>query len=501
MGSFALLVLGMLIVVVGIIAFRWHPFIALVTAALAVSLLTPEERIFKSGLSVETRALHQTAEERGGAGGEPGARDPSSAAPPVLDPARADELRAAKARSGSWFVSRVTGAFGAACGGIALVIAMASIIGKCLLDSGGARRIVDSLMRLFGLRGTPIAFAASSFTLGIPVFFDTVFYLLMPLGKALRRKTGRDYLLYILTIVAGATMAHSLVPPTPGPLTVAAFFGDEVSLGSMMIGGLVVGMFTVSVGILYAYWANRRWEIPLRDDGIAGDEEIPDDSSLPRLGVSLLPIALPVLLIGGETAFNAAGIENAAIRFLGDKNIALMLAAGAALLLLVRSRLSEGAPVREAVQEALSSAGIIILVTAAGASFGSALKDTDIAYDIGKWFDGGGALALIPLAFGVTAMVRTAQGSATVAMITAGGMIAPLATQGDLPYSALYLALAIGCGSKPISWANDSGFWVIGRMTGMTPLETFKTVSVMMMVMAFVGLAVVLAGAVLVPLK
>jgi len=346
-----------------------------------------------------------------------------------------------------------------------------------------------------------VAFAASSFTLGIPVFFDTVFYLLMPLGKALRRKTGRDYLLYILTIVAGATMAHSLVPPTPGPLTVAAFFGDEVSLGSMMIGGLVVGLFTVSTGILFAYWANRRWEIPLRDDDAATSPDPSESAPLPSLGFSLLPILLPVALIGGETVFSAAGIESGIVRFLGDKNIALMLAAGAALLLLARSRAAAGAPLRESVQDALASAGTIILVTAAGAAFGSALKDTDIAHDIGNWFGGGGALALIPLAFAVTALVRTAQGSATVAMITAGGMIAPLALQSDLPYSALYLALAIGCGSKPISWANDSGFWVIGRMSGMTPLETFKTVSVMMIVMSLVGLGVILAGATLLPLK
>lgn len=103
------------------------------------------------------------------------------------------------------------------------------------------------------------------------MFFDTVFYLLIPLGKALRVKTGKDYPLYILTIVAGATMAYSLVPPTPGPLTVAGFFGDEVSIGSMMIGGLLVGLVTVTVGVLYAHWANRRWEIPLRE--MSGLEE------------------------------------------------------------------------------------------------------------------------------------------------------------------------------------------------------------------------------------
>lgn len=485
MSPFSLLILGMLIVVIGIIGFKWHPFVALIVAALAVSFLTPEAFLYESSLSRDARELLIGQEEA-----------LESATPEILQ-----EHLAAEALSKSWFVSRVTGALGKACGGIALVIAMAAIIGKCLLDSGGARRIVSAMMAAVGLKRTPLAFAASSFTLGIPVFFDTVFYLLMPLGKALRRKTGKDYLLYILTIVAGATMAHSLVPPTPGPLTVAGFFGDEVSIGSMMLGGLCVGIFTVSSGIAFAYWANRRWEIPLRNE-VEIDETIDDSSDrLPSLGFSLAPILLPVILIGGQTISLSLSIESAWLKFLGDKNIALILSAALALVLLARSRFrAERQPLRDAVQEALASGGVIILVTAAGSAFGATLKETGIAASIGELFKSEGSLVLIPLAYAVTAMVRTAQGSATVAMITAGGIIAPLASETELAYSALYLALAIGCGSKPVSWANDSGFWVIGRMSGMTPLETFKTVSVMMIVMSLVGLAVVTLGAVLLPL-
>ncbi|MEM6916066.1 MAG: GntP family permease [Verrucomicrobiota bacterium] len=485
MSPFLLLLAGMLIVVIGIIGLRWHPFIALVVAALAVGGLTPSTFLYEAALSPEAREFFI---EQGGS--------PEEASAKVLG-----EHVAAEGQAESWFVSRVTKAFGQACGGIALVIAMAAIIGKCLLDSGGARRIVLSLMSALGVQKTPLAFAASSFTLGIPVFFDTVFYLLMPLGKALRRQTGKDYLLYILTIVAGATMAHSLVPPTPGPLTVAGFFGDEVSIGSMMLGGLFVGLFTVSAGIAFAYWANRRWEIPLRDSEgfpeLAGEET----ESLPSLGFSLFPILLPVALIGGQTVASSLGFESGLLKFFGDKNIALLLSAGVALGLLASSRWRrEKQPLREAVQEALASGGVIILVTAAGSAFGATLKATGIATSIGNLFEGEGTLVLIPVAYAVTALVRTAQGSATVAMITAGGIIAPLASDTSLGYSALYLALAIGCGSKPISWANDSGFWVIGRMSGMTPFETFKSVSVIMIVMSLVGLAVVMLGALLFPL-
>lgn len=355
MSPFFLLLIGMLIVVIGIIGFKWHPFIALIVAALAVSSLTPEAALYEASLSKEARGVLLGQQEN----------------LETLPPEIVREHVEAESLSKSWFVSRVTGALGKACGGIALVIAMAAIIGKCLLDSGGARRIVSAMMAAVGLQRTPLAFAASSFTLGIPVFFDTVFYLLMPLGKALRRKTGKDYLLYILTIVAGATMAHSLVPPTPGPLTVAGFFGDEVSIGSMMLGGLCVGIFTVSSGIAFAYWANRRWEIPLRDE-VACDEP-GDDSNvgLPSLGFSLAPILLPVVLIGGQTIASSLGMESDWLKFFGDKNIALILSAALALILLATSRFrAEKQSLRDAVQEALASGGVIILVTAAGSRAG-----------------------------------------------------------------------------------------------------------------------------------
>lgn len=487
MGSLSLLLLGMLVVVSGIVGLRWHPFVALAVAGLAVAALTPAELLYRSKLD---------ASQRSALLGE------SRAIPASVPEEFARAHETALAHSQKWFVSRFSEAFGRACGEIALVIAMAAVIGRCLLDSGGAKRIVDAMMGLCGVRGAPFAFAGSAFTLGIPVFFETVFFLLMPLGKAMRRETGRDYLLYLLAIVAGATMAHSLVPPTPGPLAVAEAFGDRVSVGSMMLGGLVVGLFTVAVGIAYAYWANRRWEIPLREEE-AGSRpaavQPPPDAPLPALAFSLLPILLPVALIAGNTVLASLGHEIAAMRLLGDKNIALLLSAASAVLLLRFSRRADGA--REAVSGALASAGVIILITSAGGAFGGMLKDANVAEFISQSIEGRQTLMLVPVAYLVTALIRTAQGSATVAMITAGGMVAPIAMDADLSYSALYLALAIGCGSKPISWANDSGFWVIGRMTGMSPVETFKTVSVMMLVMSLAGLALILAGAVILPLR
>jgi GntP family gluconate:H+ symporter len=414
--------------------------------------------------------------------------------------------------------------FGDTCGKIGILIAMASVIGTCLLESGAARRIVQSTRELVGEQRTPIAFTVSGFVVGIPVFFDTVFYLLMPLAKAMRLRTGKDYLLYVMSIVVGATMAHSLVPPTPGPLFVASEMG--VGIGEMMLGGLVVGAIAVASGFLYILWANRVWEIPLRDEvdgSIRNDEAATEDTgaddsaALPSLGISLLPILLPVILLTSwtfldarMTALSKANVAIPAwmatakpvVDFLGDKNIALMISAAVAIGMLLRQRIQERFAERlRSLQTALSSGGVIILITSAGGAFGHVLRESGVAGAIQQRFPTtDNSFMLLVLAFCITAIVRFAQGSATVAMITSVSIIAPLAAGIELAYAPLYLALAIGCGSKPLPWMNDSGFWVVGRMSGMTEGETLKTFSVTLTLMGIVGFLVTLAGAYWLPL-
>jgi GntP family gluconate:H+ symporter len=401
--------------------------------------------------------------------------------------------------------------FGATCRSIGLLIVLAAIIGQCLTDSGAAERIVRWIQDRLGESRAPQGFALSGFLLGIPVFFDTVFYLLMPLGRGLSAKTGRNFLLYTLSIVAGATMAHSLVPPTPGPLFAANAFG--VPLGMMMLGGLVVGGLPVVAGLAYAHWANRRWPQPLR--AIAGAAPIvtPADSAgrgLPALGWSLLPIVLPLLLIAGRETLGALAPDGSvprgvpvglarAVRFLGESQMALLLGTVAAVLLLTWRNRWLWAALKTALAPAVESGGVILLITAAGGAFGAALRQTDVASRLSQ-FSGDSGYALLVAAFGITALVRIAQGSATVAMITAAGVIAPLMAGASLPYHPLYLALAVGCGSKPIPWFNDSGFWIISRMSGMTETETLRSASVMMSLMGVVGFVLVLLGAWLLPL-
>ena len=178
--------------------------------------------------------------------------------------------------------------------------------------------------------------------------------------------------------------------------------------------------------------------------------------------------------------------------------MALALGAGCALLLLAKRREWNWKSLARPLNACLESAGTILLITPAGGAFGFALRATDVSGVLTGWFAGSG-LWLLPAAFVVTMLVRLCQGSATVAMVTGVGIVAPFALSLPLGYHPVYLALAIGCGSKPIPWMNDSGFWIISRMSGMTEIETLKTASAMMAVMGFTGFSATMLGAWLLP--
>jgi GntP family gluconate:H+ symporter len=315
-------------------------------------------------------------------------------------------------------------------------------------------------------------------------------------------RTGRDYLLYVLAIVTGATMTHSLVPPTPGPLFVANAFG--VSVGHMILVGLGVSAIAATLGYTWAHIANERWPVPLREspEAAARLEAIAaqDVRHLPPLYLSLAPILLPVVLITLNTGYlagrDSSGLWRAA-RWLSEQNIVLVLAAALSLAMLWRR---QAATFPSAVDEAITSAGNIILITAAGGAFGAVLQQSGI----GPWMEGAVtaySLPILPLAWALTVMMRTALGSATVAMITAAGALGPLAASGSLGFHPVWLAVAIGSGSKPIWWMNDSGFWVISKMGGLTEQESLRVLTPMSMINGTGGLVATIVGAWLFPMS
>lgn len=543
--------IGVAVVVAGILWFRLHAFLALILASFVVAALTPAaslDRFFvgEAGFAVQ----HDSTEQSLMVTAKPGQiREhdrlmlvglttaegayadimPVTAAHMTKDgncllvPDDADillaghqslravpfeALKSARKSSKATLGEQVAVGFGKACLSIGIIIAMAGIIGKCLLESGAADRIVRTTVRWFGQPAAPIAFALSGFLLGVPVFFDTVFLLLIPLGKAMRVRTGRNYLLYVMTIVCGATMAHSLVPPTPGPLTIAQEL--DVNLGAMILGGLVVGLGTTAFGVVFAMVVNRFTDIPLRESAdlsLAQLEEAakrPDDA-LPSLGWSLTPILLPVILITADSLLETVNTPPTwmsalvweqltnMVRLLGDKNVCLTLSAAIAMWVLIRQRGGRISDLSEMIQSALAGAGVIILITAAGGSLGNTLRQTGIASLVQSLPQSSPAVLCI-LAFVLTTTIRAAQGSATVAMMTSAGIFSGLVQGGELGFHPLYLALTIGCGSKPLAWMNDSGFIVVTRISGLTETEGLKYITTLMTGMGLFGLFMILIG-------
>ena len=462
MSPLVILLVALVVVVGGVLAFRMPAFLTLIVGAFVVA-----------SLSAPPPAV----------GGS--APDGAAAVAESVPPGR-----------------RVAEGFGKTALDIGIVIALASILGGCLTAAGGAERIVGSIQAVVGSGRTPLALLTTGFLLGIPMFAETVFFLLLPLARAAWERSGRHYLLNVLAIIAGATMTHSLVPPTPGPLFVADAFGIDMT--TMIACGLVVGAIAAAAGYAYAAWADGIWPLePARLSPPEPDAPPPRPAAPPSLAASLAPILLPMLLITlGSIAEAAPHLVPAAvlpaIRVCGEKNMALALSALVSIGVLATSVADIGV-VRRTIAAAVAEAGEIVLVIAAGGALGGALRQAGMA-ELAHGFATGAGVALVPIAWAVTAVIRVAQGSATVAMITAAGVLAPVATAGDLGYHPVYVAMAIGCGSKAGMWMNDSGFWVISRMSGMSEQQTLRTASAMVMVEAVAGLAATLALAALWPL-
>jgi gluconate:H+ symporter, GntP family len=409
-------------------------------------------------------------------------------------------------------LTRVAEAFGTTAGNIAIVIGMAAIIGQCMMESGAADRVVRAFLNRLGEARGGAALAGSGFVLAIPVFFDTVFYLLIPLARSMFRRTGRHYLRYLMAIVAGGAVTHALVPPTPGPLVIADTL--NVDLGTMIVMGIVVGTPATIAGLAFSRWLDRRMPIPMRPLTGVTEEVAPiPDASLPGILPSLLPIVLPVALISTHTIVSRMAVgapEGSALlaarqwtALIGNPNLALMLSAAVALLLYIRRRKATREQTAQMIEGALMSAGIIILITAGGGAFGAMLRAAQIGPAIHELFAGralGADLTLLVLAFSVSSLLKFAQGSSTVAMITAASMMAAMIDLAALSFNVVYLALAIGAGSLVGSWMNDSGFWIYCKMGALTEREALRSWTVLLIVLGVTAMVVTVLFAALLPM-
>ena len=396
--------------------------------------------------------------------------------------------------------------FGIAAGKIGFTIAVASVIGVALMESGAADKIIRRFIAVLGEARAAFALMACGFVLAIPVFFDTVFFLLVPLARALSLRTGKNYLLYVLAICAGGVITHGLVPPTPGPLVVAETL--KLDLGVAIVGGLLFGILPALAGLGFCHWINARLPVPLREtagSSLASLEAVASrrEEELPGFFASIAPVALPVILIAAASFLGPVrdsmppALMNA-LDFLGNKNIALLLGALIALAVYVKQKAVGWRQLGDVIGPPLETAGVIILITAAGGAYGAMIKNAGVGESVRVLATAGG-MSHVLVAWLLAAVIRVAQGSATVAMITASSIMLSIAGPEGFGVHLFYIYLAVGYGATTLSWMNDSGFWVFSRLGGLTEGETLRSWTVLLTVISVVGLLQALVASALWP--
>jgi GntP family gluconate:H+ symporter len=309
-----------------------------------------------------------------------------------------------------------------------------------------------------------------------------------------------------MAICAGGAVTHSMVPPTPGPLAMAATL--NVDLGVMILVGALVGIPMSIAGWFYSKYCDNKYDLPLREtpgltiaelETLAAQQE----ERLPSFFMSMLPIVLPVIFITSNTAANA--IDNTSqfaqiTGFLGNPNFALLVSAAISLYLLASQKGYSLSELAKPVEVAFASGGLIILITAAGGSFGGMLVRAEVGKTLGDMSQELGIPVLL-LSFLLGSLLKVAQGSGTVSMITVASIMAPLIVASPPPFHAVYVACAIGSGSLVGSWMNDSGFWVYKQMSGFTEMEALKTWTPLLAVLGITGYVSSQILAILIPLQ
>jgi GntP family gluconate:H+ symporter len=390
------------------------------------------------------------------------------------------------------------GGAGDTLGNVGIVLALGTMLGKLLAESGGANQVATTVIRHSGTRRLPWAMALIAMIVGIPLFFEIGVVLLVPIIFTVvrelrdegRKVDGSTYLLLGIPALAGLSVLHGLVPPHPGPLiAIGALHAD---LGTTLAYGIVVAIPTVAIcGPLFARFASR-WATasppPALVEQVAGESQ---HDNPPSFGLTLFTILLPVLLMLTRTAADLAFDEGDKVRqwaeFVGDPIVALLVAVLVALVTLGTARGFTGNQLRDFLTVGLAPAATILLIIGAGGAFKQVLIDSGIGDAIAKGVQSAGISALL-LGWLVAVLIRLATGSATVAITTAAGIMAPIVAH-DASISGPLLVLAIGSGSLFLSHVNDAGFWLINQYFGMSVKDTFKTWSLMETLISVVGLA------------
>ena len=382
---------------------------------------------------------------------------------------------------------------GSVLGFIAIVVGLGTMLGKMMAESGAATRIATTLIDLFGERRVHWAIMIVAFIVGIPVFFQVGFVLLIPLVFTIARRTGMSLIKIGIPLVAGLSVVHGMLPPHPAAmLAVAAYKAD---VGRTILYGLIVGLPTASLaGPVFASWIAPRIALlpdnPVAAQFVESRDDADPNPQTPSFGISLFTVLIPVILIilssAADITLDPDTPLRSALHFVGNAIVALLLALLFSFWSLAWRRGFTREQVMKFCNDCLAPTATILLVIGAGGGFNQVLVQSGVGGAVAKMAVGSHASPLI-LAWIVGALIRVATGSATVAMTTAAGIVAPIAvaTPGT---NAELMVLATGAGSLVLSHVNDAGFWLIKEFFNMSVPQTLKTWTVAETIIGFAGL-------------
>jgi GntP family gluconate:H+ symporter len=386
--------------------------------------------------------------------------------------------------------------FGGILGHITAIIGLGTLLGAILEASGGAQVLMDKLMSAFGEKRAPVAIGLAGLIFGVPVFFDIGIFVLAPLVYVAAKRSGKSIVLFSMPLLAGLSVMHAFMPPHPGPVAAAGLL--KVGLGWIIIMGLAVAIPSWFVGgVLYSYWIGKRLNVPVPEEMLVAAEQAKTengDREPPSLGLVLSIIGLPLVLIlagtFGSILLQKGSRPYSIATFFGTPAVALTIAVLLAFWLLGFRRGMTRDKVAEMAGASLRPVAMILLVVGAGGFFGAVLAATGIGKTLaGELSDLG--LPVIALSYVISCVIRIAQGSATVAIVTTAGIVAPVLA--DLNYSQPQLALvvmAIASGSIIASHVNDGGFWIVSRYFGLSVKETLQSWTVLETILSLVGFVV-----------
>ncbi|WP_219375040.1 gluconate permease GntP [Bacillus mycoides] len=373
---------------------------------------------------------------------------------------------------------------GSVLGHLVGILALGTILGKMMSDSGAGMQVADFFIRFFGVKKLPWAMLFAGFVIGIPVFFEVGIVILLPLVISIRKTTKQNILLIALPVIAGLSIVHGLVPPHPGAMTAIGIY--NANLGKVLLYSLIIALPTAIIaGPVFAKWVHKR-VIPENEPELVRVTTVSTD--LPSRKASFFIILLPVVLMILSVVAPYISLPEKITEFLvfvGSPVIALLISCFAAFYLLGIKQGINKKMIKKLTDESLLPVGSIILIIGAGGGFKQILIESGVGTAIAQMAEHI-SLSPIVLAFMVAGLIRIATGSATVALTTAAGIVSPV-IQHMSGVNLELLVIATGAGSLMFSHVNDAGFWLVKEYLGLTVKETFKTWTVLETLLSFIA--------------